>query len=92
MKKIFAFILVCALFLAFSAVACADLYALVGVVIEVDYLNNTVTFEDFNGNEWAFEGVEDWEVDDICGAVMFDNNTPTIYDDIILSTRYNGYI
>lgn len=92
MKKILAVVFVCVLFFVFSATAFADLYALVGVVVNVDIDNDVVTFADFNGNLWELDGVEDWEIDDICGAVMFDNDTGVITDDIILSVRYNGYI
>ena len=37
-----------------------------------------------------FYGVEDWELNDICSLTMFNNNTPEIYDDIIIGTTYGG--
>ena len=53
-------------------------------VWEVDRDNNIVVLVDNSGNLWEFEGVEDWEVDDLVCVRMSDNNTTTIYDDIIL--------
>lgn len=67
-------------------------YALSGIVTKVNAENNTVVFEDFNGNLWEFTGTEDWQVNDIIATIMDDNGTIEIYDDIILSTTYNGYI
>lgn len=61
------------------------------MVIKIDRENDVVTTKDFNGNTWQFEGVEDWQVNDICGFVMDTNRTETIYDDVILSKTYNGY-
>ena len=53
-------------------------------VCEVDRANNIVVLVDNGGDAWEFEGVEDWEVDDLVCVRMSDNNTTTIYDDIIL--------
>lgn len=33
---------------------------------------------------------EDYEVDDLVSLIMFDNGTPEVMDDIILSARYAG--
>lgn len=69
-----------------------SLYATTGVVTETNTTTNTVTFADFNGNEYSFYGVEDWEEGDIVSAIMSDNGTETILDDEIVSVRYSGYI
>lgn len=95
MKKIVAALFV----LCFSVILCGglffekhcDLYALSGVVVELETESDSVVFEDFNGNLWAFEGIEDWFVGDIVAAVMADHGTRTIYDDEIVSVRYCGY-
>lgn len=68
------------------------LYPTCGVVIEVDEDNDLVTFQDFTGNRWSFHGVEDWYVNDICACIMNDNGTIEIYDDIIVSTQYCGWV
>lgn len=68
-----------------------DLYALTTVVVEVDRECNTVYCVDFNGEEWAFWGCEDWVEGDIASMLMYTNGTPIIYDDVILSARYGGY-
>lgn len=69
-----------------------NVYALSGVVVGVSEEEDAVIFEDFNGNLWEFDGAEDWMINDICACVMNDMGTENIYDDCILSVRYNGYI
>ena len=69
-----------------------ELYPNCGVVVEVDNVQDLVTFKDFTGNLWTFHGVEDWYVDDICACIMNDNGTSIIYDDIIVSVRYCGWV
>ena len=46
--------------------------------------------EDFNGNIWIFEGIEDWFIGDICAMMMDNNGTDIIYDDIIISVQCCG--
>lgn len=70
----------------------AESYALTTIVVSLDYDTDTVEVEDFNGNVWAFEGCEDWQLMDVCALSMDDNNTANIYDDVILSARYNGWL
>ena len=68
----------------------ADSYALTTKVVELDHENDVVVCEDFNGNLWEFYGCEDWQINDVASLLMNDNGTPTIYDDEIVSARYNG--
>lgn len=74
-----------------AGVARAEIYALTTVVVSLDYDADVVEVESFNGDVWAFDGCEDWCLFDICSMVMDDNNTTTIYDDIIINCRYNGW-
>lgn len=67
-------------------------YPMTTVVVELEEENDTVVCADFNGNEWGFEGIEDWLVGDIASLIMCDNGTPEIEDDIICSVRYDGYL
>ena len=96
MKNILALILALALCFALCANACAtyeELYAKSTVVVELDYENDIVIVEDFNGNLWEFVGCEDWLIGDVCAMVMHNNGTPqNIYDDVIIATTYNGWI
>jgi len=67
-------------------------YALTTQVVQVDYENDVVVCQDFNGNLWEFEGCEDWMYGDIASLVMNDMGTPEIYDDeIVAPPRYSGY-
>lgn len=96
MKKFVASVLALALCVALCATATAayeGLYAKSAVVVEVDYESNVVTVKDYSNNLWMFEGCEDWLVGDLCAMVMHDNNTPTtIYDDVIVNVRYEGWV
>lgn len=67
-----------------------NFYALTTVVTEIDEDNNLVICQDFSGNEWIFEGIEDWQVYDLCSMLMNDKGTECITDDIIESCRYGG--
>ena len=68
-----------------------NLYGLTTVVVDVSKANDRVTCQDFNGNLWQFEGVEDWFVNDIATFVMDDKGTKEIKDDEIVDVRYGGY-
>ena len=69
-----------------------NLYPLSTVVVEISDEDDTVICEDFNGNLWAFYGVEDWFEGDICALLMDSKGTPEIYDDVIVNARYCGYV
>lgn len=69
-----------------------NLYALSTIVQTVDVKNDIVVIKDCSGNTWNFNGVEDWEVNDLCSCLMNSKGTPSIYDDEIISTRYSGQV
>ena len=96
MKKIIACVVIITVLAAASCTACANyngLYPKFSVVVNVDYNNDIVTVKDFNGFLWEFFGCEDWIENDICSLLMFDNNTSdTIFDDIIVDVRYDGWV
>jgi hypothetical protein len=66
-------------------------YPMTTVVTDVNYDTDEVTCTDFNGNDWVFTECEDWNEGDICSMIMCDNGTEIIYDDIIISERYDGW-
>lgn len=70
----------------------ANLYPASMIVTYVNYEEDTVTLEDFNGQRWVFYGAEDWIVNDICACIMNDMGTDVIYDDEIIETRYCGWV
>lgn len=61
-------------------------YSQVLEVIEVN--DDLVYLIDCNGNEWIWEGAENWKVGDFSAAIMNTNGTEIIYDDIIVELRY----
>jgi hypothetical protein len=70
----------------------AEQYPTTMIVNELDYNENIVICIDFNGNEWAFEEIEDWCIGDIASMIMDDMGTESIYDDTIIMVRYSGYM
>jgi len=92
MKKMLAcFALLVLVITCGSIEAHAELYPSCGVVVEIDYTNNIITVEDFNGNLWGYEGIEDFFIGDIVAMIFDDMRSEIIYDDCILSIRYCGY-
>lgn len=89
MKK--AAILVLALVLVFGT-AYAEIYPMAFSVVDVNHEEDVIMLLDGNGNEWIWEGAEDWMVGDVAAAIMEDKDTDCIYDDEIVSLRYCGYI
>lgn len=68
-------------------------YTMEALVIGIDYNTNIVRVIDHNFGIWEFYGTEDWIAGDICILHMNDNGTSkNLYDDIILSAEYIGYI
>ena len=65
-------------------------YPLTAIVTEINPEIDVVSITDNNGSVWQFCGVEDWKEGDICSVIMNDNGTETIFDDIIVTTRYGG--
>ena len=64
-----------------------QLYLMSTVVTEIDTKSNSVIVENVNnGHVYAFSGIEDWKVDDICILLMDNNNTTDVRDDIIIKT------
>ena len=87
-------IVVCALVVLgvlFGICACAwaDVYPCSFLVEELDYDVDAVTFSDMLGEQWLWQGCEDWQVNDLAAAIMDDNGTPqTVYDDVIVKVYY----
>lgn len=74
-----------------SAKPATNDYAMTCKVVELDDENDLVVLVDANGFEWAWEGIEDWQVGDCASLLMNDNGTAEIFDDIILSMHYNSW-
>lgn len=68
----------------------ARLYAKSGVVTDLDFVSDLVTFRDTAGHEWRFEGVEFWRLGDQLAAVMDGRGTPIIADDRIVSVHFEA--
>lgn len=83
MKRLAALIAALALI---TGTASAEFYS---TLFRVDWIeSNTATLIDCNGFTWLYDEPEDMEVDDFYTAVMDDNGTDEIFDDIIVSLRY----
>ena len=67
-------------------------YPMAMQVVAFERETDTVVCCDATGLEWAFYGIEDWEVGDLVIAMMDDNGTrETLVDDIITDVTYSGY-
>ena len=66
-------------------------YGMTAVVVDISRPLDRVTIEDCNGNLWQFDGVEDYDIGDICSCVMNNCGTDNITDDEIVSVQYGGY-
>ena len=75
-----------------TKVAIDSLYPKTTIVAEIDEENNLVICEDYEGEAWVFEGVEDWQEGDFATLLMDDNDTEEIFDDEIVKIEYNGNV
>lgn len=83
MKKLAALIAALALI---TGTASAEFYS---TLFRVDWIeSNTATLIDCNGFTWEYSDPDDMEVDDFYTAVMDDNGTDEIFDDIIVDLHY----
>lgn len=91
MKRILTIMILFTLLVTFP-IARAETYPQTFVVDLVNHEQNYMVLVDFNGNEWIWEGIEDFNCGDIVAAIMEERGTPTIYDDEIVKIRYTGYM
>ena len=68
----------------------SGLYPRSGTVTGLDHAEDVVTFTDGAGNDWSFYGAEDWMIGDGVAALMDDNGTAIVTDDVIVTVRYAG--
>ena len=87
-RNIFAHLLALALVVA-PFIGMDTYYADVGRVVDFDYERDKVIVMTCDGNLWEYEGIEDWNIGNMCGIMFYNNDTPlTIYDDVIVKLRY----
>lgn len=66
-------------------------YATTLRIKDFNFKSDIILMEDSVGNIWEAKGIEDWELDDVVSALMYDNRTTSIYDDEIVSMRYSAW-
>lgn len=86
------FIIALVILLTIATTATAETYPQTFIVTETDQAADLLTLETFTGFTFQAYGIEDYETGDIVAAIMEDNNTDDITDDIILQLRYTGYV
>lgn len=69
------------------ACAHAEMYPELYIVAEVSHEHDIVVLVDGRGEEWIWEGAEDWFPGDIAVGIVEDWDTPDLYDDEILTLR-----
>ena len=65
-----------------------NLYAMSSQVVELDQTNNIVTIKDKQGFLWSFVSCDDWQLNDCCVCIMDNKGTHQIFDDEIISVKY----
>lgn len=70
----------------------SHVYPMSGIVTEVNRQEDRVVVTDSTGNEWEFDGAEDWHTGDIAAMIMEDNGTEEVYDDEIIDIQYDGWV
>lgn len=68
------------------------LHSRVAMVTEINEEENLITVTCANGNMFQFTDIEDWMCGDLCSMIMYDKGTEIVEDDIIISSRYGGYL
>ncbi len=69
----------------------SNFYPVTAMVTQVE--DNLITVACQNGNIFKFDNTrEDWFVGDICSMIMNNNGTENVKDDIVVDTRYSGYV
>ena len=83
MQSIIAFIM--------AVISAIGLYPRTGYITEI--ADGKCVVEDSVGIEWEFEtDADDWLVGDGIAMIVYDNETPdTIYDDVVVASRYSGF-
>lgn len=83
--------LIAATLIALTMTACAPAtYTREMTVTEINAAEDVVVLVCTEGHEWAFYGVENWLVGDMCTCTMDSNGTANITDDAIIFTTYKG--
>ena len=90
MKKLAILVTAVILLAAVSASAEFQIYPLAGRVVEIDNLDDTVTFEDGSGLLWTFYGVEDYAIGDIVACIIWHAGSQKLYDHEIVDVVYAG--
>lgn len=63
-----------------------------GLIINIDEEEDLVEFQTQFGDVYSFYGVNDYYVGDLVAVIMHDSGTLEIYDDVVVSTNYVGWV
>lgn len=85
-KFIFSLAILTIIFSIFTAHA--EQYPKTFIVDSINYDTDTITFIDANDEEWIWYGTEDWAINDMAAAIVDDNETIYIHDDVIVKIYY----
>lgn len=68
-------------------------YPAAGYVTELNEEESIITVTLMNGNQFQFYGEgEDWVLGDLCAMIMDSKGTKYVKDDVVIATRYCGYL
>ena len=64
-----------------------ETFTVIATNVGADY----IVLRNFAGHFYVWGNCEDWEPGDIASAIMNDNGTADVTDDIIVTLKYSGY-
>lgn len=64
-----------------------ETFTVIATNVGADY----IVLRNFTGHFYVWGNCEDWEPGDIASAIMNDNGTADVTDDIIVTLKYSGY-
>ena len=66
-------------------------YPSTGIIVEIDEDNNTFLVEDYNGQLWEVEGIEDFLLGDVVSMLMYSFGTQKVVDDEVIVVHASGW-
>lgn len=91
MKKAIIATIITIIIIVLCGIATAELYPETARVVELNYDEDIITVETFNGFLFSFYGCEDYCVGDGVALIMEDSGTEQIFDDEIIMVQYCGW-
>ncbi len=74
-----------------AALSLCKVYPETLIITEINRESDTLVAKTFIGFEYVLKGIEDYEVNDGISAIMFNNFTANVSDDVIIEAKYAAW-